>query len=62
VGRVPIPTDVSDAGVAARVTTPGTVTKTALDATYAPQSGTGSPEAALTTATGRAIAFAIALG
>ena len=29
---------------------------------YAPQSGTGSPAAALTTATGRAIAFAIALG
>lgn len=32
------------------------------DANYAPVSGTGSPAAALTTATGRAVAFAIALG
>ncbi|HEY9310707.1 SGNH/GDSL hydrolase family protein [Williamsia sp.] len=32
------------------------------DGTYAPGSGAGSPAAALTTATGRAIAFAVALG
>ena len=48
-------TKLNQSQVDARVTAVG-------DATYAPQSGTGSPAAALTTATGRAIAFAIALG
>lgn len=38
------------------------VTQATADANYAPVSGTGSPAAALTTATGRAVAFAIALG
>ena len=50
-----------DAAVADLVA-PGTATKAVLDGTYAPGSGAGSPAAALTTATGRAIAFAVALG
>lgn len=61
---------VPDPGIAARIAESGSATRTAVedrvravgDGTYAPQSGTGSPTAALTTATGRAIAFAIALG
>jgi hypothetical protein len=44
----------------------GRLSEAALTGTYAPQSGTGSPAdaagTALTTATGRALAFAIALG
>lgn len=40
----------------------GKLDKTEADQSYAPQSGDGSPAQTLTTATGRAIAFAVALG
>lgn len=40
----------------------GGLTEEVADTLYAPVSGSGSPAAALTTATGRAIAFAVALG
>ena len=52
------------AAIDSRVTAVGNATYAPASGSsvYAPQSGTGSPAAALTTATGRAIAFAIALG
>jgi hypothetical protein len=40
----------------------GGLTEEVADTRYAPQSGEGSPAETLTTATGRAIAFAVALG
>ncbi|WP_407726261.1 hypothetical protein ACJEDT_13160 [Rhodococcoides fascians] len=41
---------------------PDRLKKDSLDGSYAPVSGDGSPAQTLTTATGRAIAFAVALG
>ena len=65
-----LPPAVVDDALVAELVASETETKTAIDervravgdGTYAPGSGAGSPAAALTTATGRAIAFAVALG
>ncbi|MEW1880400.1 hypothetical protein AB0O58_11965 [Rhodococcus sp. NPDC080181] len=54
VGRVTLPPQ--------EAVIPEYLNKAALDGSYAPQSGDGSPAQTLTTATGRAIAFAVALG